>query len=124
MTLSLLPFLERIWPGSQKDQDADWFARGVAAHEKRRYLKALDAWRRSSAQGHLESYYRIGLLYARGEGVFQSLPDAAIWYKRAAEAGQLDVQHEPIALRPLLEEVVEDAEENSGRPHHEVLRRG
>jgi uncharacterized protein len=92
MTLSVLPLLERIWPVSQTDQNGDWFAQGVAAHENQLYLKALETWRRSSARGHLESSYRIGLLYARGEGVVQSLPDAAIWYRHAAEAGHPEAQ--------------------------------
>ena len=34
--------------------------------------------------------YRIGLLYARGEGVVRSMPDAVAWYKRAAEAGHAE----------------------------------
>jgi uncharacterized protein len=92
MSLSLVTLLERMLPASRGEQDADWFARGVAAHEKRRYLKALEAWRRASAQGDVESDYRIGLLYARGEGVVRSLPDAVRWYRRAAEAGHTEAQ--------------------------------
>jgi TPR repeat protein len=72
----------------------DWFACGVAAYQKQRYLKALEAWKRASAQGDTESYYRIGLLYARGEGVVPSLPDAVTWYRRAAEAGHTEAQYQ------------------------------
>ena len=63
-----------------------WFQRGVAAYEKRQYFKALAAWKQASAQGNAEAHFRIGQLYARGEGVVQSIPDAVVWYKRAAEA--------------------------------------
>ncbi len=42
--------------------------------------------------GDPEALYRIGLLYARGEGVVQSIPDAVVWYTRAAEAGHVDAQ--------------------------------
>ena len=61
----------------------EWFQRGLAAHEKREYFKAIDAWKRAAEQGDVEAQYRIGLLYARGEGVIQSIPDAVIWFKRA-----------------------------------------
>jgi uncharacterized protein len=70
----------------------DWFVRGVTAHGRHRYLKALEAWKRGSALGDAESDYRIGLLYARGEGVVRSAPDAVTWYRRAAEAGHADAQ--------------------------------
>ena len=42
--------------------------------------------------GHAEAQYRLGLLYARGEGMLQSLPDAVAWYQRAAEQGQAEAQ--------------------------------
>jgi len=94
MARSVLTLLERIRSTSAEAQDADWLARGVAAREKQQYLKALEAWRRASAQGDAEADYRIGLLYARGEGVVQSLPDAVSWYRRAAEAGHADAQYQ------------------------------
>src|SRR5215470_8063780 len=94
MGLAILALLERFRPVSTKNPDADWLARGVAAYEKQRYLKALEAWKRASVQGDMESDYRIGLLYARGEGVVQSLPDAVSWYRRAAEAGHADAQYQ------------------------------
>ena len=39
-----------------------------------------------------EAAHRIGQLYARGEGVMYSLPDAVIWYRQAADAGHLEAQ--------------------------------
>jgi TPR repeat protein len=71
---------------------ADPLARGVKHHERKEYLKALEAWKKAGPKGNAEAAYRIGLLYALGEGVLQSIPDAVIWYKRAAEQGQLDAQ--------------------------------
>ena len=38
------------------------------------------------------SELRIGLLYARGEGVIRSIPDAAEWFKCAAERGSGEAQ--------------------------------
>jgi uncharacterized protein len=92
MSLSVRTFLERIRPTSRRERDMDWFARGVTAHGKHQYLKALGAWKRGSALGDTESDYRIGLLYARGEGVVRSAPDAVTWYRRAAEAGHAEAQ--------------------------------
>jgi uncharacterized protein len=94
MNLSILTFLDRILASADKDGDADWFERGVAAYTKKRYVQALDAWKRASTRGDMESDYRIGLLYARGEGVIRSLPDAGYWYRRAAEAGHTEAQYQ------------------------------
>ena len=66
---------------------AGYFEAGGSAYEQKHYLKALDNWRRASALGHTEALYRIGLLYARGEGVLHNLADAVVWYRQAAEAG-------------------------------------
>ena len=32
------------------------------------------------------------MLYARGEGVIHSLPDAVVWYRQAAEAQLIEAQ--------------------------------
>lgn len=71
---------------------SDWLRRGLIAHEKRQYFRALMAWKRASELGDAEALYRVGLLYARGEGVVQSIPDAVAWYTRAALAGHVDAQ--------------------------------
>ena len=75
-----------------QEHSSDWLQRGIAAHEERQYVKALAAWRKAAAQGGVEAQYRIGLLYMRGEGVVQSIPDAVAWYKPAAEAGHVEAQ--------------------------------
>ena len=69
-----------------------YFESGVEAHERKQYLKALEHWRRANACGHAEAQYRIGMLYARGEGVAHSMADAVVWYRRAAEAGVVEAQ--------------------------------
>ena len=53
---------------------------------------ALAAWKQAAKLEDPEALYRIGLLYARGEGVAQSFGDAVTWYKRAAEAGHIEAQ--------------------------------
>ena len=57
-------------------------------------LKRLRCWKQASAHGHADAQYRIGLLYARGEGVVRSMSDAVAWYKRAAEAGHADARYQ------------------------------
>ena len=70
----------------------DGFERGKAAHERRQYFSALADWKRAADLADPEALYRIGLLYARGEGVVQSIADAVVWYRRAAEAGHNEAQ--------------------------------
>ena len=54
--------------------------------------KLWAAWRRAGAKGHGEANFRIGQLYARGEGVIRSIPDAVVWYKRAAATNHSEAQ--------------------------------
>ena len=68
--------------------------RGAAAHAKRQYLKALEAWKQASEQGDAEASYRIGLLYVKGEGVVRNIPDAVGMVFTAAKAGHLEAQYQ------------------------------
>ena len=77
---------------SDHDNALTWFHCGNVAYDKRQYRKALAAWKK--AGGHAEAHYRIGQLYARGEGVVQSIPDAVVWHKRAADNGHVEAQYE------------------------------
>src|SRR3974390_2968517 len=83
---------EQIRETRAQEHSSDWFQRGIAAHEERQYVKALAAWRQAAAQGSVEAQYRIGLLYMRGEGVVQSIPDAIAWHEPAAKAGHVEAQ--------------------------------
>src|SRR5205085_8881348 len=47
-----------------------------------------------AAAGDPEAQYRLGLLYARGKGVLGNLGDAIAWYRRAAEQGHAEAQHQ------------------------------
>src|ERR1700746_215315 len=68
--------------------------RGRRAHERADYATALREWLVAAAAGDAEASYRLGLLYARGQGVLASLADAAAHYQRAAEQGHAAAQHE------------------------------
>ena len=92
VTLEGIPFFRHIFRQIDPpvpDEDPDWFSRGVAACEEKQYVKALAAWKKAD---NAEAHYRIGQLYAQGQGVVRSIPDAVAWYKRAAEAGHVEAQ--------------------------------
>src|SRR5271170_3185235 len=77
--------------GSAANRQAD-FQRGVIAYEKCQYMTALVIWKEGALGGDGEAAYRIAQLYAHGEGVIRSIPDAVKWYERAAEAGHGEAQ--------------------------------
>ena len=67
-------------------------SRGLKAYRERRYAAALRHFSAAARAGDAEAQYRLGLLYANGEGVVQHPPDAALWYERAAEQGHMAAQ--------------------------------
>jgi TPR repeat protein len=93
MVLSLQRLLGRRSKAASEADVVDWLAHGISFHESRQYLKALDAWKKAAGESDPEAAYRIGLLYASGEGVLRSVADAAAWYKEAAKAGHTEAQY-------------------------------
>ena len=75
------------------DNPSQMYQCGIVEYEKGQYVKALSAWKRAAGAGSSEADFRIGLLYARGEGVVRSIPDAVIWYERAANKGHVEAQY-------------------------------
>jgi uncharacterized protein len=74
-------------------QRAAWqLARGVKAHRQERYAAALHCFAAAARAGNAEAQYRLGLAYARGEGVIRHPPDAVRWYRCAAQQGHLEAQ--------------------------------
>jgi TPR repeat protein len=95
--------------------------RGIAYQEKGQPLEALRVWKLAGEKGSAEACYRIGVLYARGEGVLRSAPDAVAWYNSAAEAGHLDAQFQlgltylyGAAAHPSVAEWLRSTKENVG----------
>jgi uncharacterized protein len=75
----------------------DALARGIRFYQNKEYLKAYDAWRQTANERfgpaeRAEAQYRIGGLYARGEGVLRSVPDCVAWYRQAADSGHAEAQ--------------------------------
>jgi TPR repeat protein len=70
----------------------DDFAQGETEFQRERFDRAVTAWLRAAASGHVEAQFRLGECYTRGAGVLRSLADAALWFKRAAQAGHREAQ--------------------------------
>ncbi len=53
---------------------------------------AVESLRKRAEKGEVEAQYRLGLRYARGEGVPQSWTEALGWYRKAADRGYSHAQ--------------------------------
>src|SRR5689334_3212336 len=91
MMLSSRSLLQWLRPASASSR-AGAFECGMAAYERGQYLESIKHWKLASETGEAEAAYRIGMLYVKGEGVVRSVPDAAIWYERAARLGNVEAQ--------------------------------
>src|SRR5690349_24882752 len=90
--MSLLQPLRRFLPGVQAAELT--YSRGLSLYEQGELFGAVQCWRQAAEGEHREAQYRLGLLFARGEGVLQSMADAVFWYRRAAESGHVDAQYQ------------------------------
>ncbi|MCG6205217.1 sel1 repeat family protein [Rhodopseudomonas sp. HC1] len=55
-------------------------------------MEAFYAWRDAAAKGSVEATALIAKLYFDGKGVARSIPDAVIWYEKAARVGDVASQ--------------------------------
>src|SRR5205823_636512 len=83
----------------------------LAAYAREDYLDAAPKLTSLARAGDPEAQYRLGLLYGRGKGVLGNLGDAIVWYRRAAEQGHAEAQHQ-LSLAYL----------HGGHAHYEVGR--
>ena len=70
---------------------ADYQA-GVDAYERGDYKIALEEWQPLAEGGDPQAQFRLGQMYARGDGVPQDDEEAAKLYKKAAEHGDTIAQ--------------------------------
>src|SRR4051794_16947756 len=66
---------------------------GVRALARRDFATAVRAFRPVAQAGDAEGQFRLGLAYARGEGVIRSVGDAVVWLRAAAEQGHAEAQY-------------------------------
>ena len=67
---------------------------GLAASARGQHGKAFENFAKAAAAGDAEGQFRLGLSYARGEGVVGNLGDAVVWFRRAAEQGHGEAQYQ------------------------------
>src|SRR4051812_44165482 len=91
MTVSARSLFQRLRPAFPQSLSKP-FERGLAAYERGQYLEAFKFWKLASRAGDAEANYRIGMLYTKNQGVVGSIPDAVVWYERAAQLGHVDAQ--------------------------------
>ena len=70
----------------------DTFIAAVAAYERGDYKIAIRGFRLHAEKGNASAQFRIGDMYAKGEGVSQDFEEAAKWYQLAAENGVASAQ--------------------------------
>ena len=72
---------------------ADEVKRGEEAWKSGDYDQALKLLRPASQQGDALAEYRLGVMYATGQGVERDFTEATRWFRKAAEQGQADAQY-------------------------------
>ncbi len=65
---------------------------GRRAANRGEYKKAYDEWRPLADAGNTEAQYNLGRLYANGDGVARSYPEAFRWFERAGLQGHKKAQ--------------------------------
>jgi TPR repeat protein len=66
---------------------------GAIYSEERNYHEAATMFRQAADLGNPRGMYNLGVLYEKGEGVTNSLEDAAHWYELANKLGDRDAAY-------------------------------
>ena len=70
------------------------FEEGLAAYERGDYATALKEWQPLAVAGNAVAQHKLGVMYAKGQGVPQDDKEAAKWFRLAAEQGNADAQND------------------------------
>lgn len=70
------------------------YEEAMAAYGKRDYATALRRLRPLANAGNAAAQSRLGIMFANGEGVRQSYPEARKWYEKAAGQSYAEAQNE------------------------------
>jgi TPR repeat protein len=73
---------------------AQTFEEAVVAQERGDYGTAAQVWRQLADKGSAAARYRLGMMYAAGQGVPQNQGEAAKWVRLAAEQGSAAAQYQ------------------------------
>lgn len=80
------------------DEAKKWFSlatvqdRALTAYNTGDFAAAKRGFEPLAEKGHILAEYILGLMYANGQGVPQSYPDAMKWHLKAAEQGEAKAQ--------------------------------
>ena len=69
------------------------FTDGMIAYEQQNFVEALNIWRPLADAGDAKAAYNIGALYFEGKGVERDPNLALEFWRKAAEAENVDAQH-------------------------------
>ncbi len=69
------------------------FQAGVAAYSRGDYATAFQEFKPLAEQGDARAQFRLGFMYAKGQGVSQDYAEAIKWYQKAAEQGDAAAQN-------------------------------
>ena len=72
---------------------ADVFEDGMIAFEEGEYTKAVELWSSLAEQGDVQSQIRLGIMYARGNGVQRDGKEAQKWFQKAADLGSAEGEY-------------------------------
>lgn len=81
-------FLAVAGCGNQAEKDAASMKEGVDAYAKNDFAIALDKFRPLADKGNVDAQERLGLIYAKGQGVEQNWVQADMWFSIAAASGK------------------------------------
>lgn len=79
-----------LFEAANSGKSAAQYYFGMVKHIDHDYTEAMSWLRKSSEQNYAEAEFRIGVMYARGEGVQKDNTMAVTWYRKAAEHGDRD----------------------------------
>ncbi len=75
------------------------FQAGLQAYRRGDYATALEEWLSLAEQGNATAQYRLGFMYADGEGVAQDYVLSHMWFNLAAAHLPADVVQESAATQ-------------------------
>ena len=72
---------------------AEVFDDALGAFEDGEYSKAVELWQSIAEKGDIRSQVRLGLMYARGNGVKRDGREAQKWFQKAADQGSAEGEY-------------------------------
>ena len=81
-------FVDRL----ENDSDDVLFRKGLAAYENGSFSQAYELIRPLAENGHPEAQLILGDMYNAGKGVTQDNAVLVMWFRKAAEQGNVDAQ--------------------------------